>query len=69
MLADQTQGIQHILQPTRYTPWATKVFGVDKQWQADWVDMQKFRRYNSVFGYVLCVINVFSKYAFVVPIK
>ena len=51
-----------------YTRWATKVFGVNKQWQADLVDMQ-FRRYNSEFGYLLCVIDVFSKYAFVVPIK
>ena len=52
-----------------YTLQATKVFGVDKQWQADLVDMQKFRRYNSGFGYLLCVIDVFSKFAFVIPIK
>ena len=40
-----------------YTRRATKVFGVDKQWQADLVDMQKFRRYNSGFGYLLCDIK------------
>ena len=45
------------------------VFSIDQQWQADLVDMQKFQRYNSGFGYLLCVIDVLSKYAFVVPIK
>ena len=48
-----------------YNRQATKVFGVDKQWQADLVGIQKFRRYNNRFGY----IDVFSKYAPVVPIK
>ena len=52
-----------------YTRWATEVFGVDKQRQANLVDMQKFQRYNSGFGYLLCVIDVFFKYAFVVLIK
>ena len=52
--------------PTRknYTWRATNVFCVDKQWQADLGDMQKFQRYNSGFGYLLCVIDVFFQIRF-----
>ena len=38
---------------------STMVFGVEQQWLADLVDMQKFQRYNSGFGYLFCVIYVF----------
>ena len=38
---------------------STVVFGVDQQWQADLVDVQKFRQYYSGFWYLLCVIDVF----------
>jgi hypothetical protein len=45
------------------------VSGIDKQWQADLVDMQHFAKNNDNYKYLLTVIDVFSKYAFAVPLK
>lgn len=46
----------------------TVVAGIDHQWQADLADLQSVASYNSPFRYLLCVIDVFSKYAWVIPI-
>ena len=40
-----------------------------QQFQADLVDMQKFAVYNDNFNYILTVIDVFSRYAWVLPLK
>jgi len=45
------------------------VNGVDKQWQTDLVDMQEFHTSNKGFRYILTVIDCFSKYAWVIPLK
>lgn len=45
------------------------VTNTDQQWQADLVDMQKFSTQNQGFKYLVTVIDVFSKYAFAVPLK
>ena len=45
------------------------VFGPDEQWAADLVDVQKLKRDNKGTNYLLTVVDVFSKYAWVVPIK
>lgn len=42
---------------------------IDELWEADLVDMQEFAEYNDNFKYLLCVIDVLSKYAWVVPLK
>ena len=47
----------------------TIVGGIDHQWQADLADMQSLAQYNTPYRYLLCVIDVFSKYAWVVPLK
>ena len=41
----------------------------DNIWGADLVDMQLIRRYNNGIRFLLCVIDIFSKYAWVVPLK
>ena len=41
----------------------------DNIWGVDLADMQSVSRYNKGFKYLLCVIDLFSKYARVVPIK
>ena len=46
----------------------TRVGGIDFQWQADLADLQKLAKDNEEHRYLLCVIDVFSKYAWVVPI-
>ena len=45
------------------------VGGIDAQWQADLADMQKFSRHNAGMRYLLTVIDVFSKFAWVEPVK
>ena len=45
------------------------VFNNDEIWSADLVDMQVFSFFNKGFKYILTVIDVFSKYAWAVPIK
>jgi len=45
------------------------VNGVDKIWAADLVDMQAFAKCNDGIKYLLTVIDVFSKYGWIVPLK
>ena len=45
------------------------VFGPDEQWAADLVDVQQLKKFNKGVNYLLTVVDVFSKYAWVVPIK
>ena len=40
-----------------------------QQFQADLVDMQKFSRDNNGYNYILTVIDVFSRYAWSLPLK
>ena len=47
----------------------TYVSGIDTQWQADLADVQSLAQDNSGHKYLLTCIDVFSKYAWVVPIK
>ena len=41
----------------------------DNIWGADLADMQLISKCNKGFRFLLCVINIFSKYAWVVPLK
>ena len=41
----------------------------DNIWGADLADMQLLSKSNKGFRFLLCVIDIFSKYAWVVPIK
>ena len=38
-------------------------------WGVDLVDTQLVSKYNKEIKYLLCVIDLFSKYAWVVPLK
>lgn len=42
---------------------------VNELWQADLSDMRTYSKYNNGFNYILCVIDVFSKYAYARPMK
>ena len=41
----------------------------DNIWGADLADMQLISKLNKGFRFLLCVIDIFSKYAWVVPLK
>ena len=41
----------------------------DNIWGADLAEMQLLSKFNKGIKYLLCVIDLFSKYAFVVPLK
>ena len=41
----------------------------DNIWGADLADMQLLSKFNKGIKCLLCVIDLFSKYAFVVPLK
>ena len=45
------------------------VGGIDEQWQMDLADMQSMQKFNDCYRYLLVCIDVFSKYAWVVPLK
>lgn len=42
--------------------------GIDNIWSADLVDMQSFSKYNDGIKYLMTVIDVFSKYAWAIPL-
>ena len=41
----------------------------DKIWGVDLADVQSFSKYNKGIKYLLCAIDLFSKYTWVIPIK
>ena len=41
----------------------------DKIWSVDLADMQSLSKYNKGIKYLMCTIDLFDKYAWVVPIK
>ena len=42
---------------------------IDNIWGADLADMQLISKCNQRFRFLLCVINIHSKYAWVIPLK
>lgn len=45
------------------------VFSIDDIWAADLKDMQQISKQNKHFKYILTVIDIFSKFAYAVPLK
>jgi hypothetical protein len=53
----------------KFTRHSTIVPEIDSQWQADLVVMPALAQYNDGYVNILTVIDVFSKYAWAVPLK
>ena len=53
----------------RFTTLPVIVGGLDDQWVADLVEVQPLAKYNRGIRYLLTVLNVLSKYAWVQPLK
>ena len=45
------------------------VSGIDKIWAADLADMRAFAQYNDDNTFLLLVIDIFSKYGWIIPLK
>lgn len=43
--------------------------GIDDTWQSDLVELQPYSKENKGFRYLLTTIDIFSKYAWAIPIK
>ena len=41
----------------------------DNIWAADLADMQLLSKYNKGFRFLLCVIDIYSKYAWIIPLN
>lgn len=44
-------------------------FFIDQQWVMDLMDVQKLGKWNQGHRYILTVVDVLSKYAWIVPLK
>ena len=42
---------------------------IDNIWSADLSDMQSISKFNKGFGFLLCVIGIYSEYASTIPLK
>ena len=45
------------------------VEGIDDQWDADLMDMSYYAKQNDGYNYILMVIDIFSKYVWLRPLK
>ena len=68
-LADQQSYSLHKPARRHFSRNPTYVRGIDHQWQADLADMLGLSRDNSVYKYIMTVIDVFSKKGWAIPIK
>ena len=41
---------------------------IDIIWDADLADMQLISKYNKGFSFLLCVIDIYSRYVYIVPL-
>ena len=41
----------------------------DNIWSADLADIQLFSKFNKGFRFLLCIIDIYSKYTWIVPLK
>ena len=42
---------------------------IDNIWGADLLDMQLISKFNKGFRFLSCVINIFSEYTWIIPLK
>ena len=42
---------------------------IDSIWSVDLADMQLISKFNIGFRFLLCVIDIYSRYAWVIPVK
>ena len=67
----QSKDTYTLHKPVRYNFPRNRVIvtGIDDQWQSDLVDNSSLARFNKGYKFLLTCIDVFSKFALVVPLK
>lgn len=65
------QDVYSLHKPVRqnYRRRSTLAFGQNELWQADIVDMKKYAKENNGIKYLLTVIDVFTRFAYALPLK
>ena len=65
------QDVYTLHKPVRWRFRRRRIFtsGIDDLWQADLVDMSAISKYNDGYKFLLTCIDVFSKYAWAIPLK
>ena len=63
--------VEELHKPARrnYTRRNFNVRGLDETWKADLVEMIPYTHDNKSYRYLLTIIDIFSKYAWAVPVK
>ena len=54
---------------TKYNRRKTLSRGLDHNWQADLIDFQSIKKENQNYQYILCVIDILSRFVAVCPLK
>ena len=65
---DITYTLHHPIQ-RNYSTRRVVVHQIDELWQADLADLQKLSQFNKGYKYLLVCIDIFSKYAWIRPLK
>ena len=67
---------QHLLAKEVFSPQITKFrreriipLYKDETWSADLIDKSSLRKYNNNYKFILTVIDIFTKYAWAIPLK
>ncbi len=68
-LSDQSTYTLHKPVRKKFRKEKVYVHHIDDQWQADLVEMIPISNHNEGYKYILTIIDVFSKYAWAVPLK
>jgi len=69
LLTEQRSYTLHKALHKSFSTRKTYVPNIDNQFQADILDMQSFERENKGYRYILTVIDIFSRYAWAIPVK
>ena len=56
-------------QITKFRRGKIKPLYKDKTWSADLIDKSSLSKYNNHYNFILTVIDIFTKYAWAIPLK
>lgn len=69
LLSLKTAAVHHPKRKTKIYPRVIASGGKGFTWAADLIDYSRYKTRNRNYSYILCVMCIFSKYLYVVPLK